>query len=366
MQRFLTKESPIKIVGKRFVPLFCIDGGDKVLCFERGRFFLLDAKTLNKEYVSLINIDKKRYYASMFPILTRRYGINEIKSIKINNDFALIIYHYKYYILNLRNWIIKELKRGESRGSVLSLTKTSKGVMFGDYGYNPQKEEMGIFILKDNPFSVEQVYRFAPGEVNHIHKIVEDENSGRFWVLTGDFDNSAAIYYTDDFFKSLHKAVGGSQQYRSCNAITYNNGLVYLTDTPLEENHIIELNNFTANWITTINGSCIYSVLIGDNIIYSTTVENQTDEMNNGRNAYKYNLGNGIKDWYVELNSYNVKTHEQKNIIRIKKDLLPMIPFQYGCFRFASGNDGEYLYFYGQAVKKYDQVVMRIKKDYLT
>lgn len=359
------KQIPIQIIGKNYIPLLCLEGGNTVLCFSRGSFFLLDAVSLKKSVVCKIKLDKKRRIASFFPILVRRFGINEVKCVQINEEFALVNYHRKFYIFNLKKWEIDEIPKGKSNGSVLSFAKTSNGIMFGDYGYNPQKKEMGIYLLKTNPFKIEQVYLFKAGEINHIHRIVEEDISGRLWILTGDFGNSASILYTDDFFATINKAVAGSQQYRSCTAVPHNQGLIYLTDTPMEENHIIKLIDNKIEKLLPMNGSCIYSALIGDSIIYSTTVENETNELNNKSNAYRYNLGKGIKDWYVELNSFNICNYKQKSILRIKKDVLPMLPFQYGCFRFAYENEGEYLYFYGQAIEKYDQVVIRIKKEFL-
>lgn len=353
----------VQIVGRGFIPLFTIDNGKKIICFNKGTFFSIDALSNSREEICKFDIGKKRRYAGLVPLLVRRFGINEIKCIKIDDKRALFNYHKNFFYLDILNREIIPINKGSANGSVLNFTNTSIGILFGDYGYNPDRNEVGIYRIDISNKTVQKIYTFPKGKINHIHNIIEDSRNQRIWILAGDFGKSSCIMYTDDFFKTVNERVSGSQQHRSCNAFPTEKGLIYITDTPFEENHIVELSDSSLNNIVVTNGSCIYSTKFEQYVLYSTTVENQTDEYENNKNAFKYNLGEGIKDWFVELNLFNINNYKQKTILRVKKDILPMLPFQYGCFRFASVNDGDYIYFYGQAVKKYDQVVLRIRKD---
>ena len=117
------------------------------------------------------------------------------------------------------------------------------------------------------------------------------------------------------------------------------------------------------NDITELNGSCIHSCIYKSSLICSTTVENQPSELENNRNKFRYNLGKGIKDWYVEVFCYDIDKKSYTVILRDKKDILPMLAFGYGCFHFPN-LDSDYVgpvLAYGYGTKRYDQKLVSLE-----
>lgn len=353
-------------VHKHAVPI--CQNGKKLLCYSHGNLIIVDANHENKILSKIkFPVDKLRIALSYFSISSRRFGLTSVFGCMVDDDRSLLTFRRHFYLFDWNNKSLKEIdvhNKG-ANGNVLHFAYTSHGVIWGDYGYNPEKNPMGIFCYDKEQNEVVKLWEFRRGEINHIHNIIEDKDTHRLWVFTGDFNDSAAIFYTDDYFQTLRCAVRGAQRNRSCIAISKNNVLYYATDSSNEDcNGIYKLENGKINKLHDINGSVIYGYSTEDELIFSTTVENQAEEFNNSDNMYRYNLGGGIKDWYVECVRYNVMQDKYDCFIRVKKDFLPMLPFLYGLFRFPeSGGGSDDIFMFGQAVKKYDQWLVNIKDD---
>lgn len=351
----------VERIKKNVMPILMLEE-NVVLGLNHGNLVIL--KINSKKMHKVCNLEKsimRRLFSYSRP-LTRRYGINEIKGVKLSNNKAFLNYHKRFYILDLEEFTLMEIAESDgANGSILYLSETSRGILFGDYGYNPLKTKMSIFHYNPQNNKIQKIYTFENGMVNHIHNLIEDKINGRIWIFVGDFNESAAIYYTDDFFRTVNLYLGGSQQYRGCCGISLGNVLVYATDSPTETNHIYRSVEGANESIVELNGSVIYGYTIDNHLIISTTVENQTNEMNNKSNNYRYNKGDGIKDWYIELLDIEVgEAIEVKKMLRIKKDILPMMPFKYGCFRFPSNGQVNPIISMGQAVQKYDQWLIKV------
>ena len=347
-------------VRKNLYPLCNIDRYS-VLCYKHGSFYSLN--TLDNSLIYLISAPFPfiKRFLSYSILLRRYYGLYNIKAVRISEINFLVFGNHTFYLLDIANKEISKIP-GNNCKSILHLSTSTIGPIWGEYGYNPHKESKSIFCFDKDSRSIKLLYTFKKGEINHIHRIVEDRKTGRLYILTGDFDSSAAIYYTDDSFVSVKRLYAGSQEFRSCCAIADSGRLVYATDSPVQVNHLKSIEDLQITDITELNGSCIHSCIINNNLVCSTTVENQPNELDNSKNKYKYNLGKGIKDWYVEIFSYNVDKKAYTIVLRDKKDILPMLAFGYGCFHFPIlENDYEGpLLAYGYSTKKYDQKLISL------
>lgn len=346
---------------KDFIPICQLDE-NSILCLKYDSLYSVNPTTHQKDQICRLNIPiiKRLFMRSRF--CRRYFGLYSIKGTKISDTSVLIYYHKKFFILNFSSHKLHDINT-DIHSSVLHFSSSSIGPIWGEYGYNPEKNKKSIFRYNNKSGKIECLYTFPDGEINHIHNIVEDNKIGRFYILTGDFGNSAAIYYTDDKFQTVKPLVYGAQDYRACFAIPYDGGLFYATDSPTQINCLYFLKNGILNKISEINGSCIFACKYRDYFIGSTTVENQPDEYNNTKNKFRYNLGEGIKNWNVELFAYNIRTKEYKVLLRVKKDVLPMLAFGYGLFVIpVLGEDytGE-LAVYGQSIKKFDQKLLIVE-----
>lgn len=347
---------------KFFVPICNIDESS-ILCLKNNHFYVIDSRSSKQTYICQLKFSFIRRLLVRFRLARRYFGLYSIKGVKINTNLFYIYYHHHFYVLDISTRQIIEVENSKSY-SILHLSASSLGPLWGEYGYNPLKKQKSIFRYNQCSHQIECLYTFNDGRINHIHNVIEDELNGRFYILTGDFDAAAGIYYTDDCFASVKKLITGKQIYRTCFVVPCNGELIYATDSPTQTNGLYVLKRDGAvKKILDINGSCIYACRYGSFFIGSTTVENQPDEHNNAKNKYRYNLGKGIKNWDVELFAYNIITGDYKVLLRSHKDILPMLAFGYGMFIIPVLDDkykGRMLV-YGQSINKYDQYLINIE-----
>lgn len=76
----------------------------------------------------------------------------------------------------------------------------------------------------------EECYRFASGQIRHVHTIVPDPFRERLWICTGDNDQETGLFYTTDDFQTLHRFNGGDQSWRMVSMIPMENALYWGSD----------------------------------------------------------------------------------------------------------------------------------------
>jgi hypothetical protein len=225
---------------------------------------------------------------------------------------------------------------------------------------------VSIYCCKKGYLNWEKLYTFDEYQINHIHSIVPDPYRNRVWILTGDLGESSGIWFTDDNFKTVNKFLVGSQSFRSCAAFPIPQGLVYATDTPLENNKINIMNSQNnSSYIEPIydlEGSCIYSSQVGMDLLFSTTVEGTSSNRNRFFRLISYKRGNGIKSWNSEIVIGNLYAGFRK-IASFKKDILPMGLCQFGSVTFPNGeNLSNTIVLYGNALKHIDGKMLVLEK----
>lgn len=278
----------------------------------------------------------------------------------IGNLLILVIDGYfNTYNIKTRKWVYKlKLPRGTRPLNITEISGLKgfeDGLYFGEYFSNPSKEEVHIYKLKEN--SLECVYTFPVGELNHLHHLIVDVESNCVWILAGDFGNSAAIYRAKEGFRNVEKICFGAQKYRSCVAFPTSKGLVYATDSQYEQNKICLLQKGNDNWFVKdlydINGPCIYGTQIENKFIFSTSVE----AINDGNVFQKYfrnKRGPGIIDDESTIVTGNLN-EGFSTVYRNKKDFLPFMLFQFGNILFPSGkNETGHLIFTNIGSKELD------------
>ena len=223
-------------------------------------------------------------------------------------------------------------------------------VYWGDYGNNPNREEVYIYRLNKN-LNVDIVYSFPSGTIRHIHNIIFDKDNKRFWIFTGDNEVNAGIYIANKDFLDIKPFRTGDQKYRAVVGFPYKDGLLYATDSVESNNYLYFINKEgLERCIAPMPGSCIYGTELKDYYIFSTTVE--PHEGGGFLNLFSYTLGGGIKDRYSHLLAVDKRNMNVKEILKLKKDWLPMKLFQYGSIHFPNGQgESNYLYYNPVACK---------------
>ena len=259
----------------------------------------------------------------------------------VDSDTILISFDGKVlkYSISLNNYVIEHYydkgMNNPLRFCTIKDPLTGDTVVYyGEYIWNVDKGPVAIYMRKAGTWK--KVFEFPSSKVQHIHNIIFDEKNNHFYILTGDTDEESGIWISDIDFLDVRPLVKGSQRFRACVAFPTDCGLIYATDTPLEDNYIMELdithNQVQTRIIQTIPGPCIY----GDNLqglyFFATSVEPDSS-LSSWRYKFTYKLGNGVK----ERKSHIIVLNKDHNIVldcSEKKDMYPIWLFQFGNFMF--------------------------------
>ena len=238
---------------------------------------------------------------------------------------------------------------------VPALNETGCTVLWGDYFSNTERKEVRIWGVNDSNKPI-IIYRFPAGSIRHIHNIIPDKNKNGYYVFTGDNDSQAGIYYADASFRIVEPVLIGKQKARAVQGFCTDNGIVYATDSVVEQNYICKLDrdrDWNHSVIAPINGSCIYATSKGKVRYFSTTVESpETGSQNKILAMLSTKRGNGILSNKVEVIEVDDQLKTQ-TIAVFEKDSMPYKLFQYGAVTFPASNSDR-LVIYPVGVKKYD------------
>jgi len=241
----------------------------------------------------------------------------------------------KIWLLDLKTKSLEVLMiNGEGWSNPLNFCSDGESLYWGDYGSNPYHLPVKIYRL-DQDLKLTTVYQFSSNLIRHIHNILWDKERHHFFILTGDLESTSGIYLASADWKIVKPVKVGNQQYRAVVAFLYKEGLIYATDSVVNENHIYILNEGGIRKICKIPGSCIYGVEIKDYYVFSTTVE--PPEGRNVLNMFSYKLGEGIVDRYSHVILVRKDNLCVDEIFKTRKDWLPMKLFQYGSIMFPQG-----------------------------
>jgi hypothetical protein len=363
----------MKIIDHGAYPL-CINSNSQLLFFRKGNFYLSDLR--NTRFTSLL-VAMPHY---VYGVLSRsRYFERVFRNcpgpgIPLG-DFAFL-YHYKSRIYRIdlaEKKVYEELCLPQSR-KVLYFTKSTcaytgrESIYFGEYFENKFKEPVNVW-QRDVDGQWEIYSTFPAGSIEHVHNIAVDASRKRLLILTGDFGESCGIWSLDHHGQLPLRIVGGSQMHRAAWMYVDETRLLYATDTPFEQNHLIEiiLNNpdLTLNKLQPIKGSSIYGGVYKDGAVYfSTSVEPVELTGNRWVDIFQHKRGPGIIDNRSYLYRYIIATDSLEILFSDEKDLLPMRLGQYGSFVLSHNLTDEYrVLVYGLALKNYDDVLLELKFD---
>lgn len=286
----------------------------------------------------------------------------------VDDNMALVSYHGAIYRINcitkeiwLEHHFRPEMNNPLCFTKIESLPGFTDGIYYGEYFLNHAGAEVNIRKRNaDGTWNI--VYTFTAGEIYHIHGMIPCPEKQCLYILTGDKDHESGIYEFKNEFKEVKVIVSGKQAYRACVALPTANGLLYTTDTPLEDNYLYHLDFDTKEIkpIIPIAGPSIYGRLLSDNeMVFSTSVEPDS-RIKGLRYEFTKKLGPGVKDrythlYYVKVDGDDIKT---KEIFSAKKDILPMGAGQFGTLMFPAGEGP--LLITGQAIRKYDNKTFSI------
>ncbi len=341
--------------------LIYLNNGFEGVLFKNFAFYAVDLKNGKRELIARLSASLRNSILSHFRLTVRLLRL-EPKSIGcIDENRFLICILGKLWLLDLQKKDVKELRNLRSGYSVLNFCERNGFVYWGDYGANPNHDEIYIYRLgKDLEISI--VYKFPTDSVRHIHNIIKTDDG--FVVLTGDNETVAGIYKANADWSEVIPWKNGEQKYRAVVGFPYKGGLLYATDSVESENHlrIIDAEGNERD-LATINGSCIYGGETKDYFIFSTTVESH--EGGGWRKLLSNELGGGIKSPDVHIIAVRKLDLNIRILKKTRKDVWPMKLFQYGMAVFPKGqeNSVDGVWYYNIATKEGDGKTLFLKFD---
>ena len=351
----------LKKISHSTTPLaFLADG--KLVTYHGGKIMIFKEDSIVKSIPIRISIKERLLGWSRLFSRLLRFGVRS--SLPIDDQNIILSVGNILYELNIettylsKGWCCKEGARPLALTEVRGINGFQDGFYFGEYLQNNKKNPVSIYRrVAQNKW--ESIYTFSNGLVNHVHNIVADPYNNCLWVLTGDFDEAAAIWKVTDNFNKVERIVYNDQKYRGCVAFATPNGLLYATDTPFSDNYIylFKPNNQETIPLFHLHGSCIYGCMWKDNFVFSSTVEGDGRDESLWDFFFDREKGPGIIDEYVHLYIGN-PDKGFKEIYSEKKDRLSFL-FQFGAFKFPSGpNMSNDLFFQPVATTKNDLALL--------
>lgn len=311
--------------------LFVLPNGEKLI-FRDISFYK------DNEYIIRFPLSRVLSFFSKSRIISRFLRLEPRSIGQLSNTKYVICALHKIWLLDIENYSLEVLVKNDVRWSnPLNFCNDGKFLYWGDYGNNPSRLPVNVYRL-DEYLKVSVVYQFPAGLIRHIHNVLWDKKHQRFFVFTGDLENTSGIYLASSDWKTVEAVKVGSQQYRAVIAFLCNDGLIYATDSVVNENHIYKLKNGEIEYICKIPGSCIYGTETKEFYVFSTTVE--PSEGRGFLSMFSYKLGAGILDRYSHVLTVRKRDLYIQEIYKTKKDWLPMKLFQYGSIMFPQGQEG--------------------------
>lgn len=353
-----------EVLYKHTTPLCLLPDG-RLVCYQHGDIFIHEKGQVLQRF-TLFKSFKERALGRI-KLISRLFRLGIRTAEAIDNTTIVFSVGSMLYEFNLNTGLLsKGYHCGEGiRPLIFTIVNNidgiSGGIYFGGYLGNMSKQPVNIY-HRIGVDEWEIVYTFSQGTINHVHNIIPDKYRKCLWVFTGDFDDASAIWKVTDNFKNVKCVVCNDQKYRGCVVYALQEGLLYATDAPFEDDYIYLMNTDTyeVKEIFPIHGSCIYGCKWKDNYVFSSTVEGDGRNMSRLEFYLGRKRGAGIKDDCAHM--YIGNLHKGfKEVLKEKKDCMPFYTFQFGVFKFPYGvNNTDTLYFQPVATKKHDLDLMSL------
>ena len=202
----------------------------------------------------------------------------------------------------------------------LCVCVTDKAIYYGEYRRNPERSAVRVWASRDHGISWDSVWEFS--DVRHVHGIFQDPTDDSIWITTGDDDHESIIWRTSDDFVSVEPIISDGQTSRAVTLLFSESAITFGTDIPNQRNTIrrYDRKSKQQSIVADSEGPIFFGVTFGDHAFLSTSVEPST--VNRTKDVVVYGSPDR-RSWFEAL--------------RIRKDWLPPVLFQYGQARFAFG-----------------------------
>ena len=190
---------------KYFKPL-CYINENEILVYKAFKMYTWNTFENTMKYSGKLDGALWKKVLSHVRFINRVLRLEPRCCIMIKKSIFLIAFAGGLHEFNLKNGTSEKVYQfREGMNHAQMLCQNQGNVYFGDYLSNPFKEEIYVYKYCTKSKQVQIIYTFEKGMVNHIHEILWDKQRRRYWIFTGDVRDAAAIWYTDDEFRTVVK-----------------------------------------------------------------------------------------------------------------------------------------------------------------
>lgn len=361
----------MRAIGRKYTPLCFVE--DKLLAYRREKLYLIDVSDYSAAFLCNLKIKDPRRPMCFCTFGERLAHISVYCGIEVENGAVIAFNRGIYFVDVVNKCVIREhdftlpdMRRPLNFYKIEGLTGFEDMVVYSDYAYNAERRPIRIW-RRAGVGKWEELYTFPEGAIRHVHSIICDPYRNRVIVLTGDFGDECAIWEAKDNFSQMTQIMGGEQKYRACAARAYPEGIVIVTDSPFDQNYAYivkekENGEISVEELAKLPGPTVFFAYYKDDIVFETDVEYDEVKVQGFKKYFSYVRAEGVQDWCAHMFIGNPKGGF-KEIIKMKKDIFPMVSLGFGQFIFPNGETHGKVFFSPRALKKYDGKLCVMKEE---
>ena len=301
-----------------------------------------------------------RRIVSRIRLVERLLRLSPRTSIRLDEYHFLISYDGKVYnwdvmqnILKVEHAFRSEMNNPLSFTRIESVSGFEDCIAYGEYFVNPSRKAVKIWVRTAGG-EWKDVYQFD-GNIIHIHALVPDRINKCVYILTGDFDDEAAIWAARNNFKEVVSLKKGEQRFRGCVGFGTEKGLLYATDAPTEPNALYLMgNDGGVSKVMDMPGPSIYGIEQNGVFYFATSVEPDSS-----LSTWEYFLsrkqGPGMKDNFTHVIAGNFEKGFRE-IAKFENDFWPLTLFQFANVLFPESELKDTICMMPVSVKRYDNI----------
>ena len=257
--------------------LWATRGYDVYLSVDNG-------KTFEKKFRIPVSV-KSLYFIGNSSLFRKLFHRNEWLELKILNTGTIIAFadgkifrlghnEEQFAIVHNLRYFGKNVGKGVFPAGIAE--DKNGNVYYGEYYKNTNREDVKIYVSKDDGQKWNKFFTFDSKEIRHIHGLGFDRYSNALWVSTGDAKSEVLIGYFPNNEPQLKLVTRGVQDLCAISFLFSESCVYWGADTPYLDSFIYKYNRKDKSIVKqqALNGPAWYAVMVNKNFMaISTTVE---------------------------------------------------------------------------------------------
>lgn len=161
----------------------------------------------------------------------------------------------------------------EGHGPLFLAQSAAGEIYWADYIALRSPRSTGVHVSADDGLSWNEIYRFAPDQIRHVHGCFWDEITQSIWLTSGDAPRESALWRLEN--GRPVQIAGGSSLFRIVQPVFTPTKVLFGTDVPGQQCHLHAWDRKTGEVaiLTDVPGPVFFGTRVGDWVAFTTVVE---------------------------------------------------------------------------------------------